>query len=94
MKKIVLELAKIVLFFIILWWVIVHITYILRNDTDEKENLMGFYAEEKDSLDAVFIGSSTMWASLNPLVMYNERGFTSYNIATYAQRHSSLKYLI
>ncbi len=47
MKKIVLELAKIVLFFIILWWVIVHITYILRNDTDEKENLMGFYAEEK-----------------------------------------------
>ena len=40
MKKIVLELAKIVLFFIILWWVIVHITYILRNDTDEKENLM------------------------------------------------------
>ncbi len=55
MKKIVLELAKIVLFFIILWWVIVHITYILRNDTDEKENLMGFYAEEKNSLDAVFI---------------------------------------
>lgn len=38
MKKIVLELAKIVLFFIILWWVIVHITYILRNDTDEKED--------------------------------------------------------
>ncbi len=94
MKKIVLELAKIVLFFIILWWVIVHITYILRNDTDEKENLMGFYAEEKNSLDAVFIGSSTMWASLNPLVMYNERGFTSYNIATSAQRPSSLKYLI
>ena len=26
--------------------------------------------------------------------MYNERGFTSYNIATSAQRPSSLKYLI
>ena len=59
MKKIVLELAKIVLFFIILWWVIVHITYILRNDTDEKENLMDFNPSVTRRKEPSFCSSHT-----------------------------------
>lgn len=74
-------------------YLLIHITYVLRSDTDEKENLMGFYAEGKESLDVVCIGSSTMWCSLNPIVMYERGGIKSYTIATSAQRPSSLKYL-
>ena len=58
-----------------------------------KRILWDFMQRKKKSLDVVFIGSSSMWCSLNPLIMYEETGFKSYNIATSAQRPSSLKYL-
>ncbi len=37
-----------------------------------------FYDLEKDSLDVLFIGCSQVGASINPLQLYNEYGFTSY----------------
>ena len=75
-------------------YLLIHITYVLRTDTDEKRNLMGFYYEQADTLDAVFIGSSSLWSSISPLSIYDEYGITSYIIATSAQRPSSLYYLL
>lgn len=88
------KLTLIIVFLAMVVYLLMHITYILRTDTDEKRNLMGFYAEEDNSLDYVFIGSSTLWASINPLIIYRESGIKSYNIATSAQNPASLRYLI
>lgn len=41
-------------------YLISHFTYMMREPTMEKTNLMGFYAEPEDTLDVVFIGSSTL----------------------------------
>lgn len=75
-------------------YLIAHITYVLRTNTEEKRNLMGFYYEKNNSLDAVFIGSSSLWRSINPLLIYEDYGIASYIIATSAQRPSSLYYLL
>lgn len=71
-----------------------HITYVLREPTLEKTNLMGFYAEEKNSLDVVFIGSSTLRSSINPIDLYKDFGMTSYVIATSSQRPSAILYFL
>lgn len=93
LNKFVCFAIKGVLCTIFFVYLLIHCTYVLRSTTNEKENLMGFYAEEKDSLEVVCIGSSTMWCSLNPIIMYEEGGVKAYTIATSAQRPSSLKYL-
>lgn len=93
-KGLVANIIKIILFLGVLSYLCIHITYVLRWNTDEKRNLMGFYAEEKNSLDVVFIGSSSLWTSINPLTIYEKEGITSYVIATSAQRPSSLIYLL
>lgn len=93
LKRLIRFTIEILICAFLLGYLLIHITYVLRNDTDEKENLMGFYAEKEDSLDVVCIGSSTMWCSLNPIVMFEGGGVKSYTIATSAQRPSSLKYL-
>ena len=79
---------------IVVLYFTVHITYVLREPTLEKINLMGFYAEEANSLDAVFIGSSTLRSSINPVELYKDFGITSYVIATSSQRPSALLYFL
>lgn len=38
----------------------------------------GFYAQEKDSLDMVFVGSSNLFSTICPAVLWEEQGITSY----------------
>lgn len=82
------------IFLAIVGYLIIHLTYVLRPNISEKQNLMGFYAEEENSLDVVFIGSSSLWTSVNPLTIWSQKGIASYVIATSAQRPSSLLYLL
>ena len=58
---------------------------------DHRMNMMtfimkGFYAEPKDSLDVIFMGNSDTYRGIDPLVMYHEYGFTSYNFVAAGQR--------
>ena len=46
----------------------------------------GFYKEPKNSLDIVFLGNSDTYRGVDPLVMYHEYGFTSYNFVSAGQR--------
>ena len=39
----------------------------------------GFYEIVKDTLDVVFLGSSHVHTNVNPLVIYNKYGITSYD---------------
>lgn len=94
MKRGLIKAAWLIVWGGVVSYLLMHVTYVLRTDTEEKRNLMGFYYEEEESLDAVFIGSSGLRSCINPLAIYEEYGITSYVIATAAQRPSSLYYLL
>lgn len=45
----------------------------------------GFYAEEKDSLDVVFFGSSQVGCGISPMEIYEKTGMRSYVLGTGSQ---------
>ena len=49
------------------------------NEFGDTPRIQGFYMEEEDSLDMVLIGSSENYAGYNPVLAYEEYGFTSYS---------------
>lgn len=49
------------------------------NEFGDTPRLQGFYMEEENSLDMVLIGSSENYAGYNPVLAYEEYGFTSYS---------------
>ncbi len=54
----------------------------------------GFYAEKKNDIDVLFIGSSNCFCTIDPLVLYKEHGIASYNFASSSQSMDiSLLYL-
>lgn len=54
-------------------------------DYDTTRKIEGFYAEEKNSLDFVFVGSSQMFTSVVPAVLWEEYGITSYDFGANEQ---------
>lgn len=54
-------------------------------DYDTTRKVEGFYAEEKNSLDFVFVGSSQMFTSVVPAVLWEEYGITSYDLGANEQ---------
>ena len=58
---------------------------------DHNMNMMtfivkGFYKEKKNSLDVVFMGNSDTYRGVDPMAMYHEYGFTSYNYVAAGER--------
>lgn len=61
---------------------------------DSTSIVNGFYAEEKQDIDVLFIGSSNCFTTINPLVLYEQYGIASYNLASSSQpMEISLLYL-
>ena len=88
------SLVKGILFLIIAGYLFVHLTYIFRPVTMEKLSFEGFYAEKPNSLDVVFIGTSGLRASIDPIYIYENTGITSYVLATSQQNPKVIPYLI
>lgn len=53
----------------------------------DRRRLQGFYLEDKDSLDVVFLGGSEVFSDFSSAQAYDEYGFTSY---PYAVRSNSV----
>lgn len=54
----------------------------------------GFFAEQKNDIDVLFLGSSNSFCTIDPLVLYEEYGIASYNFASSSQSMDiSLLYL-
>ena len=68
------------------------VTYLMRPISNCRKNICGYYAEGKNSLDMVYIGSSAAYYGWEPLRGFHERGFTSYNFGTDALQAQSIKY--
>ena len=56
--------------------------------------IRGFYAEEENTLDAIYIGSSNCYAFWNPVIAWEEYGIAVYPFASQAQPLFAAEYLI
>ena len=54
----------------------------------------GFYALDRDSLDVAFVGSSQIFANINPLLIWKDYGISSYDMTSSSQRVWISKYYI
>lgn len=69
-------------------------SYFLVHYDGNRMRLDGYYLEDKDSLDVVFIGASDCYASFAPGLAYEKFGFTSYAYATASGTAGSTKTMI
>ncbi|MDO4323069.1 MAG: hypothetical protein Q4C61_11125 [Lachnospiraceae bacterium] len=90
------NLLRCVFFFGIFLVMLVTVSYILRpySGGASRKNLCGFYAEEEDSLDVVFIGSSAVFTYWEPMEFWKKYGVTSYDFAVGTMPPQTVKYCL
>lgn len=91
--KLIKSVLAILSFVIIFVLGITSLTYMVRTNGDTKNRFMGFYAEPKDSLDIVMIGSSPTYSSCVSPQLYGEYGIKAYPLASNVQRPVAGLYL-
>lgn len=89
-----IRVVWIAVFFVCFGILFVLLSYLYRPVTSSRENICGFYAEEKNSLDMVYVGGSACYVYWEALAAYEQYGFTSYNFATDAMPPQVIKYCI
>lgn len=88
------EVCKAISFILIFVLLLTGVSYIVRTNGDVKDRFAGFYAEEKNSIDVLMFGGSTIATSFSPGYMWGEYGFTSYPLSSNTQRPKAIKYLL
>lgn len=87
------QAVKTILFLALFLFLLVRLTYILRTNGDVKDRFNGFYAEPKNTIDAVMIGSSPVFPYYSTPQMYGETGLVCYPLSTNSQRPAAQLYL-
>lgn len=90
MKKKVYRIIKAICFCLIVVIMVNGITNLLKpkwleNRWQSAKTNNTFYNLEKDSVDIFFVGSSVIAAAVDPYQLYNEYGFSSYNLGVMQQ---------
>lgn len=93
MKKIKF-IIKLIVFLCIFSVLLGSISYIVRPDSDMKIRYAGFYAEDKNTIDAIMIGPSSVSPLIAAPYVWNEYGIAVYPLSTNAQPVASVKYII
>lgn len=77
----------VVLFFVFIGFVLVITGKVVRAKFigDSTTIVDGFYAEKKNDIDVVVIGSSNSFCTVNPLVLYEEYGIAAYDFGSSSQ---------
>ena len=88
------EACKAISFILIFVLLLTGVSYIVRTNGDVKDRFAGFYAEEKNSIDVLMFGGSTIATSFSPGYMWGEYGFTSYPLSSNTQRPKAIEYLL
>lgn len=57
----------------------------LEGEYNTTSKVKGFYAEEENTLDVIFVGSSQMYADMAPAVLFEEYGIASYDFCANEQ---------
>lgn len=83
------------IFIIILLLIVSELTSIFILKTNHREKLLqGLYDNVSDPMDVVLLGSSHMNSGINPNVLWNQYGITSFNYATGGQPIDVTYYLL
>ncbi len=83
------EYIKVVIFLSLFGLILISLTYILRTNGEVKDIFTGFYAEDKNSIDVVIIGSSPVYPFYAAPQLWGEYGITSYPLSSHVQRPSA-----
>lgn len=83
-----------VLFIIIFLFLLRSVTYMLRTNGNIKEIFVGFYAEPRDTIDVVMIGSSPVYPYYVAPKLWGEYGFASYPLSSNVQRPKAAIYIV
>lgn len=83
-------ILKAICFILIFAALFLYVQELLRDKWAEGEynvttKVKGFYAEEENTLDVIFVGSSQMYADMAPAVLFTEYGITSYDFCANEQ---------
>ena len=73
---------------------LVLVSYMVRTNGDVKDRFSGFYAEKKDTLDIVMIGSSPVFPYYSAPKLWGETGIAMYPLSSNVQRPAAMKYLV
>jgi hypothetical protein len=90
------RVAKIIVFIAFIFAVLILTGKIVRAKFigDSTTIVDGFYAENKNDIDVIFIGSSNCFCTVDPIVLYDEYGIAAYDFASSSQQmNMSLLYL-
>lgn len=85
---------KAVIFLIIVLFIGISVSYIVRTNGEVKDRFAGFYAEPKDTIDVMMYGASPIGVTFVPGLMWKETGITSYSLSSNSQNPAATKYLI
>lgn len=82
MKQKMKELIAAAVFLLLAFELFVHCTYLFRNtDRAARQNILGLYCEEDNSLDVVFVGPSSVYRYWSPMKAWELYGFASYDFS-------------
>lgn len=88
------QALKAVVFVLIFLFLLRSVTYMLRTNGTIKEIFVGFYAEPKDTIDVVMIGSSPVYPYYIAPKIWGEHGITCYPLSSNQQRPRAAVYLV
>ena len=80
------QAAKATIFILLFLLILQSITYIIRTNGDIKDIFTGFYAEKKDTLDVILIGSSPVYTYYSAPQIWGETGIACYPLSSNVQR--------
>lgn len=78
MNKYIKRVISILLLFVIIFGIM---SYTQVRFDHNNVRIEGFYREERNTIDVVFIGASEVYSDYSPVYAYAKYGFTSYNFA-------------
>lgn len=88
------QLVQAIIFIGIFLVALIPVSYIVRTNGDVKDRFSGFYAEEKNTLDIVMIGSSPVFPYYSAPKLWGETGIAAYPLSSNVQRPAAMKYLV
>ncbi len=96
MKRKSLNFLKTIVFLLIAAMGFIGLSRIVTNPGQRwgYQPMAGFKAEPKDTIDVVFLGSSTIYDAVETPILWGENGITAWNLATRAQPLEMTPYLL
>ena len=94
MKENIYNICKIILFLLMFICLYNFLTYLKKQSSVDLNNINGFYAEQENSLDIVYLGGSAAFVYWEPLTAYQNYGIASYLFAANTIQAELYEYML